>query len=190
MDTKKTALLVMDMQMGIVSRLPEQGAAVVNKAAEAIATARANNVLVIIVRLGFHKGLPEVSDANKMFATAKAQLSTNNNNLEAFMQLHPNLGVTEDDIIINKRRVSAFSGNELDMLLCSQNITHLVLSGVSTSGIVLSTVREAADKDYELTVLSDGCADSSEENHHFLLEKIFPRQAEVMTIDEWKTKNS
>jgi len=61
----------------------------------------------------------------------------------------------------------------------------LILNGISTSGVVLSTVREAADKDYRLTVLSDGCADGDPEVHRVLTTKIFPRQAEVMTIEEW-----
>jgi nicotinamidase-related amidase len=50
---------------------------------------------------------------------------------------------------------------------------------------VLSTVREAADLDYELTILSDGCADADDEVHRVLLEKVFPRQAEVLSIADW-----
>jgi nicotinamidase-related amidase len=51
--------------------------------------------------------------------------------------------------------------------------------------VVLSTVREAADKDYRLTVLADGCADGDEEVHRVLTTKVFPRQADVLTIEEW-----
>jgi len=60
-----------------------------------------------------------------------------------------------------------------------------VLTGLSTSGVVLSTVREAADKDFRLTVLSDGCGDMDNEVHTVLLTKVFPRQAEVLTTAEW-----
>jgi len=180
-----TALLVMDMQMGILPRLPQQGADVINKVAEAIKAAREKNVLVIFVRLGFQKEMPEISTANKLFSAVKAQLMAGNN-LDAFMQIHPDLDVRENDIIINKKRISAFCGNELEMLLRAQNIKELVLTGVATSGIVLSTLREAFDKDYALTVLSDGCADADESVHTFLIEKIFPKQAAVMTVDEWK----
>jgi nicotinamidase-related amidase len=59
------------------------------------------------------------------------------------------------------------------------------LTGIVTSGVVLSTLREAADKDYRITVLSDGCADRETEVHEFLINRIFPRQADVITIDEW-----
>ncbi len=71
------------------------------------------------------------------------------------------------------------------MILKAQNISHLVLTGIASSGIVLSTVREAADKDYQLTVVSDGCADFDTEIHNFLMDKIFPKQAEVVTIEAW-----
>jgi nicotinamidase-related amidase len=66
-------------------------------------------------------------------------------------------------------------------------VTRLVLTGIATSGVVLSTLREAADRDYELTVLADGCADADDEVHRVLIEKVFPRQALVMTVEEWAT---
>jgi nicotinamidase-related amidase len=69
--------------------------------------------------------------------------------------------------------------------LRAQGIQHLVLTGIATGGVVLSTVREAADKDYRITVLSDGCADADPEIHHILTTKIFPRQADVITVEEW-----
>src|SRR5262249_51519108 len=90
------------------------------------------------------------------------------------------------DIIVTKRRVSAFTGSDLEVVLRAQGLSHLVLSGISTSGVVLSTLREAADKDYQLTVLSDSCADGDEEVHRILLTKIFPRQAEVITTETWR----
>lgn len=60
METDRTALLVMDMQMGVLCRLPQQGAAIVKKVAEAINIAREKNILVIFVRVGFRKGMPEI----------------------------------------------------------------------------------------------------------------------------------
>ena len=54
-----------------------------------------------------------------------------------------------------------------------------------TSGVVLSTLRQAADLDYRLTVLTDACYDPDPEIHRVLTEKVFPRQADVITIDEW-----
>ncbi|MDN3692410.1 isochorismatase family protein [Chryseobacterium tructae] len=65
------------------------------------------------------------------------------------------------------------------------DIDHLILTGISTSGVVLSTLREAADKDYKLSVIEDCCADSDEEVHRILINKIFPKQAEVISLEQW-----
>ncbi len=87
--------------------------------------------------------------------------------------------------MVNRKRVSAFAGSDLDMVLRAQGVRHLVLTGIATSGVVLSTLREAADRDYALTVLRDGCADGDPEVHRVLLDKVFPRQADVTTTEEW-----
>lgn len=59
------------------------------------------------------------------------------------------------------------------------------LAGIATSGVVLSTLRQAADLDYRLTVLADGCLDADPEVHQILLQKVFTRQAEVTSIADW-----
>jgi nicotinamidase-related amidase len=71
------------------------------------------------------------------------------------------------------------------VLLRGRGIDHLVLAGIATSGVVLSTLRQAADLDYRLTVLADGCLDADPEVHEVLLHKVFPRQADVTTIAGW-----
>lgn len=186
MTNNGTALLVMDMQVGIVGRLPKQGDEIVRRIAEAIQGARNKNIPVIFVRLGFRKGFPEISAANKMFFAMKNQLP--DENLNTYMQIHPGLGLQDSDIIVEKKRVSAFSGSDLEMILQAQNISHLILTGVATSGVVLSTLCEAFDKDYQLTVLSDGCTDADAEIHEFLIQKMFRKRAEIITIKEWETK--
>ncbi|WP_432991543.1 cysteine hydrolase family protein [Dactylosporangium sp. CA-233914] len=84
-----------------------------------------------------------------------------------------------------QRRVSAFAGSDLDLLPRSRGVEHLVLTGIATSGVVLSTLRQAADLDYGLTVLADGCLDNDEEVHRMLTRKIFPRQADVVAVAGW-----
>ena len=59
------------------------------------------------------------------------------------------------------------------------------MAGIATSGVVLSTLRQAADLDYQLTVLADGCLDADPDVHQILLGTVFPRQAEVTTIADW-----
>jgi nicotinamidase-related amidase len=177
---KDTALLVMDMQEAILANLPN-ATGFINNVVKAIAAARKKGLPVIYVRVGFRKGAPEISENNKSFSAGKQRFT----NPEAWMKIHADVAPQENEIIVTKRRISAFTGSDLEVVLRAQGIQHLVLTGIATSGVVLSTIREAADKDYRLTVLSDACADADEEVHRVLTTKVFARQAEVMTVEEW-----
>lgn len=176
------ALLVMDMQSQILGNLPD-AKGVIENAAKAVKAAREKKMQVIYVRVGFRKGAPEVNMKNKFFASRIKSRAAENP--EEWMKIEPSLSPREDDIVVTKRRVSAFTGSDLEVVLRAQAIEHIILSGIATSGVVLSTLREASDKDYRITVLSDCCADRDEEVHRVLMTKIFPRQADVMTVDEW-----
>ena len=181
-NNQNTALLVMDVQ-GATIKLLENNAHCLQSINNAIQKARQHQIPVIYVVVGFRKNFPEVSRNNRFFAAMKngvMKLDTE----EAF-KVHESVSPQPNDIIITKRRVSAFTGSDLEVVLRSLGINHLVLTGISTGGVVLSTVREASDKDYAVTVLSDCCADRDEEVHRVLITKVFPRQAEVMTSDEW-----
>lgn len=177
-----TALLVMDMQSAIIRSHPAYSETIVN-VIKAMAYARENNITVLYVVVGFRPGMPEVSMNNKSFSASKARLGMGN--INDFMKIDDAVAPLPDEIIVTKRRYSAFTGSDLEVILRAQGIQHLVLTGISTSGVVLSTVREAADKDYRITVLSDGCADRDPEVHQVLTTKVFPVQAEVITVEEW-----
>jgi nicotinamidase-related amidase len=174
------ALLVMDVQTGIVHRFVQTDD-FLKRINIAIAAARASAIPVIYVKVAFRQGYPEISPNNKSFSTIKRQQSSTMLTTE----IHPAIAPQPTDIVVTKRRVSAFTGSDLEVVLRAQGITHLVLCGIATSGVVLSTLREAADKDYQLTVLSDCCVDGDEEVQRVLLSKVFPRQAEVVTAEEW-----
>ncbi len=177
----KQALLVMDVQRVVVDRYPDP--AYLPRLREAIDAARAGGVPVIYVGVGFRPGYPEVSTRNKMFGRL-AQLMGSASDEEA-TRIHPDIEPEPGDILVTKRRVSAFAGSDLDMVLRAGEIDHLVLTGIATSGVVLSTLRQAADLDFGLTVLADGCLDSDPEVHRVLVEKVFPRQADVVTAADW-----
>lgn len=179
---QKTALLVMDMQLPILQNLSNPNP-VVETIVEAIAKARNNKVPVLYITLAFRPGFPEVHANNKGFQAFKQRMAQVP--MDTFTQIHPALAPTKNDIVVHKKRVSAFTGSDLEVVLRASGITHLVLSGVATGGVVLSTLREAADKDYALTVLADGCTDADEEVHRVLTTKVFPRQATVVTVKEW-----
>jgi nicotinamidase-related amidase len=182
MSASRTALLVMDFQNGIVQRLGDD--AVVAAAGRAVEAARAAGIPVIFVRVAFRAGYPEAAAANRSFS-ALSQAGDAFTQDNAATQVVDALAPRADEAVAVKRRVSAFTGSDLDVLLRAAGAESLVLAGLSTSGVVLSTVRQAADLDYRLTVLADACADSDPEVHRVLTEKVFPRQAEVLTVDEW-----
>lgn len=179
MPDRKTALLVMDVQDGIVERLGN--AELLERLPEAILAARQHGIPVIYVKVAFRPGYPEVSPRNRAFAG----LSQSGALMDEATHVHSSVAPQDGEVIVTKKRVSAFAGSDLDVVLRAQAIDGLVLTGIATSGVVLSTLRAAADMDYELTVLSDGCADGDPEVHRVLLEKVFPRQAEVITVAEW-----
>jgi nicotinamidase-related amidase len=178
----KSALLVMDMQSAILNRLSD-ASTLLNNVKKAITHAREKKIPVIYVVVGFRQGAPEISTNNKGF-TANKQVMVSMN-MEEWIKIHPDLIPEAGEITVIKRRVSAFTGSDLEVVLRAFSVQHLILSGVATGGVVLSTLREAADKDYSIAVLSDCCADADEEVHRVLTTKVFPRQAEIITVEKW-----
>jgi nicotinamidase-related amidase len=181
LDSKKTALLTLDCQMGVLGIVPGSDAIIPN-AAKAVEFARQQRFQIIHVGLGFTAGHPEISDVESPFARVKQ------NNL--FVKGTPSAGfhsaiARSDELVVHKQRVGAFSENELHLILRARGIGNLVFFGITTSGIVLSTLRRAFDLDYRCVVLKDACIDRDEEVHRVLVEKIFPAQATVMTVEEF-----
>jgi nicotinamidase-related amidase len=179
---KNTALLVMDMQQGILGNFPGAKELIAN-VANAIANARSKGIPVIYVVVGFRKGTPEINPNNKVFGGRKEAFAQVD--MDAFMKVHPDIAPADGEVTIIKRRISAFTGSDLEVVLRGMGIQHLVLTGIATSGVVLATVVEAADKDYQLTVLSNCCGDSDEEVHRVLTQNIFTKRGDVVTLDAW-----
>jgi nicotinamidase-related amidase len=180
MSSPASALLVMDVQNSIVERFAD--ATVLDRAAAAIAAARGAGVPVIYVRVAFRPGHPEVSPRNKSFAALRDGGGLADDDATA---IHPAVAPEPGEVVVTKRRVSAFAGSDLDVVLRAGAVEELVLCGIATSGVVLSTLRAAADLDYGLTVLSDACTDGDPEVHRVLMDKVFPRQAEVVDVTNW-----
>ena len=180
-----TALLVMDVQNGVVERYlrASDPRPLLEMLGRATSAARAAGVAVIYVRAAFRPGAPEISARNKSFSAAVAAGGLGME--DPATQVHPAIAPQGDDIVVVKKRVSAFTGSDLNVVLRSLDVDSLVLTGIATSGVVLSTLRQAADLDFELTVLEDGCADVDAEVHRVLLGKVFPRQATVVSTDGW-----
>jgi nicotinamidase-related amidase len=180
---ENSALLVMDVQHGILDRISDQDGYLARVTAT-VEAARRKTIPVRFVVVGFRPGMPEVSARNRAFSSHKQQAST-------FLgDPRPAITPQDGDVVITKRRVSAFTGSDLEVVLRAGDVQHLVLCGIATSGVVLSTLREAADKDYRLTVLSDLCVDPDPEVHRLLMEKVFVRQSEVVTSEQWLSRRA
>ncbi len=179
-----TAVLVMDYENDIVGSLPEDvRVPLLEKAAAIIKEARQRNIPVMYVVVRFRDGYPEVNVHNKLFRALKesGRLKEGTAGAEIDQKVAPLPG----EVVVTKRRVGAFSTTDLETVLRARNINTIVLAGISTSGVVLSTVRWAADKDYSIVVLSDACADRDPEVQRVLMDKVFPWQATVVTSGEF-----
>jgi nicotinamidase-related amidase len=171
----------MDAQRGVVER--SGNAAVLDAMARAVGAARAAGIPVIHVVVGFRPGYPEVSPRNRTFAGIRAAGRFTPEDPGA--EIHPAVAPAPGEPVVTKHRVSAFSGSDLDTVLRAASIETLALSGIATSGVVLSTLRQAADLDFRCVVLADACADPDPLVHQVLLERVFPRQADVLRVAEW-----
>jgi nicotinamidase-related amidase len=180
------ALLIMDMQNGIVERFSDGSKELLANVASAQTAAREKGIAIIYVRVAFRDGAPEANPRNKSFSALAGSGVLSENG--AATQVHESLAPVDGEITVTKRRVSAFAGSDLDVVLRSLDVDSLVLTGIATSGVVLSTTRQAADLDFKITILSDACADADPEVHRVLMEKVFPRQATVTTTEEWTTR--
>jgi nicotinamidase-related amidase len=181
LEPSKTAVLTLDLQQGILA----MGAgydSVIPSASKIVDFARQKNYQLIHVGLGFSGGHPEVPDLDTPFLRAKQ------NNL--FVKGSPSAEfhaaiAQPGDLIIYKQRIGAFSENHLNLTLRSRGIENLVLLGISTSGIVLSTVTRAFDLDFRLTIIRDACFDPDAEVHRVLTEKVFAKRGVVSAADEF-----
>ena len=180
----RTALLSMDLQTAIASIYTKDDSEFLPRIATVLNAARKNNLRVMHVQVGFRPGLPEVDARNQLFGAIK-----NSPQWQQIFQgpagaIHPDVAPQGDEIVITKHRVSAFAGTDLDMILRANEIDTLILLGIATSGVVLSTLLHASDADYRLFVVKDCCTDRDFEVHACLTEKFFPQRATVFTANE------
>ena len=170
----------MDFQRSIVARPGAEG--VVERVVGVRDRARRAGVTIGYVRVGLNETeRAAVSPHNKTFSAVAGRggMAADDPGTAIDDRLSP----TPGDIVVRKVRVGAFSTTDLDDQLRRAGCDTVLLAGISTSGVVLSTVRDAADRNYRVVVLADCCVDQPEV-HQFLTEQIFPRQADVITSDE------
>ncbi|MEV0280494.1 cysteine hydrolase [Streptomyces sp. NPDC050610] len=177
-DPRRTALLFMDLQAGILGLLSDP-AELVQRAKQVRQSAAAAGIQVVYVQVAFteedYKG---ISKNNKTFAPAAEGHLFAVGSPETVIA--PEVQPGPKDKVFTKTRTGAFSTTKLHDHLGEHGIDTVVLAGVSTTGVMLSTVREAADHDYRVVVLSDVCADPDPAAHRTLLDAVFPSQVDLI----------
>ncbi len=181
LDPARTALLLMDYQPGIVERLDDPEA-LIARAQQALATARAAGATVGFVRVAFtdedFEAMPEGAPMARVKAMPREAMHADSPATQVDERVSP----AEGDIVVRKTRVGAFGTTDLDQQLRARGIDTLILAGISTSGVTISTVCDAHDRDYRLFVLADATADPEPETHAFLTEVFFPKRATVIEV--------
>jgi nicotinamidase-related amidase len=183
-----TALLLMDFQRAMIGALDEDsaGSAVANAEA-ALKWARANKVCVAHIRVGFEPTeAADIPDTNKAFAPVRDAGMLLNGAPEA--EIVDLVKAADHERVFRKTRFGSFSTTALGPWLAAANVDTVVLAGLTTSGVVLSTVREAADPDLRVVVLRDAVADPDPVVHEVLIERVFPAQADVVSTEELTTQ--
>lgn len=176
-----TAVLIMDFQNEIVANYASQDPDVTKRASSVLDAARRAGLLVVHVVVAFRPGHPEIAPRG-LFKQMKGEGRFIQGSPEA--SIHNDVEPLAGDVVVTKRRVGAFTGSDLDMVLRAHGTQHLIIMGIATSGVVLTTVRMAADMDFEMTIVADCCTDQDQEVQQILINKVFSRAATVSTSHE------
>ncbi len=186
---RRPALLVLDLINEIVhpdgkyagdgylEQVTRRG--VLEHAAAAIARARATGVPVIYVVVGFSPGYPDWPAGSPVFAQTRTKQALVLGTWGT--RVHDALAPAAGEPVVAKRRLSPFYGTHLDLLLRSLGVDTLLLMGVTTELVVLSTAREGHDRDYRVEVLEDATATADPELHAAALA-VIARSATITTV--------
>jgi nicotinamidase-related amidase len=176
----------MDLQTGIVSIYAKDAGDMMARAGAVLQRARSAGMRVIHVQVGFRPGLPEVSARNALFASVKSSPQHQKLFDGPYAAIHPAVAPLDGDIVVTKHRISAFTGTDLDMILRANEIDTLVMFGIATSGVVLSTLLHAVDADYRRAVIADCCTDLNQDLHACLVDKFFATRGSVLNSDQFQ----
>jgi nicotinamidase-related amidase len=179
LDPSKTALVIIDLQQGIVARqtAPYSPSQVIERSARLAERLREKGGIIVYVRVDMANFLQlpvdqPSRDPNSPPPPASAS------------ELVPEAGRQPGDVFITKRHWGAFAGTELEQVLKQRGIDTVVLTGISTNAGVESTARQGTGLGFAFVVVEDACSSQAAEMHKFAFEKIFPRLARVRTTDE------
>lgn len=177
LDVRTTALVVIDLQKGIMSapRAPYTSDSVLEKNVAIGRRIKEGGGTLVLVHVGFSNppGDRLVQPVDEPTPTPAGGMPAD------WAELHPDVVALGADVIIKKRQWGAFHGTELDLQLRRRGVRTMILGGIATNYGVESTARAAWEHNYDVVIAEDACTTASVEMHRFAVEKIFPRIARV-----------
>jgi maleamate amidohydrolase len=172
----KTALVVMHYQTDILGLFPSVAPALLSNTRRLCDAARAKGVRIYFANLRFSPGYPEVSPLNRNGQGIKR--------LGLFLEdrTSPELGQQADEPLVIAHRASVFFGTDLEAQLSRQGIDSLIMVGIASTGVVLSSVAYASDADFRLYTVKDCCYDPDQVVHEHLFSTAFDSRTTVLSL--------
>lgn len=174
----RTALLVMHYQTDILELFPSVAPSLLANTRTLCDAARRAGISVYFANIRFSPGYPEVSPLNKNGQGIK-QLGLFVNDKVA-----PALGRLASEPLIIAHRASVFFGTDLQVRLSAQGIDTLLMAGIASTGVVLSSVAYASDADFRLLTVKDCCYDPDPVVHEHLFATAFESRTTVLSLAE------
>jgi nicotinamidase-related amidase len=164
----KTALIVVDLQKGIInSPFINPVAGVIERTCALLDAFRQHDLPVVLVNVA--GGAPGRTEQPRRFSTFP----------EGFTDLIPELGRQASDLVVTKRTWGAFASTDLEAQLKSKGVTQVVVTGVATGTGVEATARQAYEQGFNVTLALDAMTDVRPEAHQYSLASVFPRLGET-----------
>ena len=174
----KTALIVMHYQTDILALFPSVAPTLLSNTRALCDAARAAGIGIYFVKFHFSPGYPEVSPMNRNGQGVRR--------LGLFVddKISPALGQQPDEPLILAHRASAFFGTDLQARLCAKGVDTLIMAGIASTGVMLSSVAYASDADYRLFTVKDCCYDPDPIVHDHLFSTAFDSRTTVLSLAE------
>jgi nicotinamidase-related amidase len=175
-DFQKTALVIIDLQKGIVA-MPG-GQEIVEKTTKLVKVFREKEAFISFVKVNFHDGKDALKPATDQPVNPAERPKD-------WAEFAPELEVTGEDYVVTKRQWGAFFGTDLDLQLRRRGIDTIVLCGIATNIGVESTAREAFQFGYNQVFITDAMKTFSQEEHDATCKYIFPRIGKLRTHEQF-----
>jgi maleamate amidohydrolase len=172
----RTALLVMHYQTDIMALFPSVAPTLLENTRALCDAARHKGVSVYFAQIRFSPGYPEVSPLNRNGQGIR-QLGLFIND-----EISPELGRQPQEPLIVAHRASVFFGTDLQVRLSAKGIDTLLMAGIASTGVVLSSVAYASDADFRLFTVKDCCYDPDQVVHDHLFSTAFDSRTTVLSL--------